>query len=96
MRKAIHSPAYRAMCAHLRRLRVDAGLRQVDLAEVLGVPQSMVASYEGGHRRLDIDELAQICDALGVDLGGPIAEFARARREFPQAGGAAGSEPGSS
>lgn len=55
----------------LKKTRVDAGLRQIDLAEKLQVPQSMISKYEVGERRLDLLELQEICAALGVSL----AEF---------------------
>jgi ribosome-binding protein aMBF1 (putative translation factor) len=52
----------------LRDIRVKAGLRQVDLAEALRMPQSVVSKYESGERRLDILELRQVCQALGLTL----------------------------
>lgn len=52
----------------LRQVRLEAGFRQVDLAEHLGQPQSFVSKYESGERRLDILELRQICDTLGISL----------------------------
>lgn len=52
----------------LRELRVDIGLRQVDLAQTLGLPQSMVSKYESGERRLDVLELRKICQSLNVTL----------------------------
>lgn len=52
----------------LRQLRLDSNLRQADLATLLRQPQSFVSKYESGERRLDILELRQICDALGVTL----------------------------
>ena len=57
----------------VRQMRLDAGLRQADLAERLRRPQSFVSRYESGERRLDILELRQICVVLGVSL----AEFVR-------------------
>jgi transcriptional regulator with XRE-family HTH domain len=53
----------------IRQMRVDAGLRQEDLARKLGEPQSFVSRYESGDRRLDVLELRQICRILGVSLG---------------------------
>lgn len=61
------------LLALLRRIRQDKGLRQVELAARLGVPQSFVSKYESGDRRLDILELRQVCDAIGISL----AEFIR-------------------
>lgn len=52
----------------VRQMRVDAGLRQADLARKLGEPQSFVSRYESGERRLDVLELRQICGVLGVSL----------------------------
>ena len=49
-------------------LRTEAGLRQVDLAERLGKPQSFVSKYESGERRLDLTELHGVCKALDISL----------------------------
>ena len=57
----------------LKEMRLEAGLRQVDLAEKLHVPQSMISKYEMGERRVDLLELRDICAALGVSL----VEFVR-------------------
>ena len=54
--------------ALLRQIRLDAKLRQVDLAERLGQPQSFVSKYESGERRLDILELRSLCKAVGITL----------------------------
>jgi transcriptional regulator with XRE-family HTH domain len=59
---------YSALLALLRQIRLDAGLRQVDLAARLGQPQSFVSKYESGERRLDILELRSVCKAVGVTL----------------------------
>ena len=55
-----------ALLEILRELRIEAGLRQVDLAEKLGQPQPFVSRYESGERRLDVLELRTICRELGV------------------------------
>ena len=52
----------------LKKIRVEAGLRQVDLAKKLRVPQSMISKYEVGERRIDLLELREICAVLGVSL----------------------------
>ena len=43
-------------------------MRQMDLADRLGQPQSYVSKYESGERRLDLLELRQICNGLGISL----------------------------
>ncbi len=57
----------------LRQVRLDAGLRQEDLAQVLGRKQAYVSKYELGERRLDLLELIAVCDAVGL----PFPEFAK-------------------
>jgi transcriptional regulator with XRE-family HTH domain len=61
----------------LRQIRVEAGLRQVDLAEKLGEPQSFVSKHETGERRLDILGIRAICSDVGITL----EEFARKLEE---------------
>jgi transcriptional regulator with XRE-family HTH domain len=64
----IGSVEQKSLLALLRRLRIDAGLRQQDLAQRLGKPQPYVSKYESGERRLDVLELREVCVALGVTL----------------------------
>lgn len=52
----------------LKEVRQKRAIRQVDLAEQLGVPQSFVSKYESGERQLDILELRRVCQVLGIDL----------------------------
>jgi transcriptional regulator with XRE-family HTH domain len=52
----------------LRDTRLNVGLRQVDLANRLGVPQSFVSKYESGERRLDLLEVRSVCHALNTTL----------------------------
>ena len=59
----------------LRRVRVDAKLRQADMAKRLGVPQSFVSKYESGERRLDLVEIRLICGAIGMSLSDFVRMF---------------------
>ncbi|MBP8802282.1 MAG: helix-turn-helix transcriptional regulator [Kiritimatiellae bacterium] len=59
----------------LRKCRVEAGLRQEDLAEKLNVHQSFVSKYESGERLLTFVETINICRALGLDLNAFLAEY---------------------
>ncbi|WP_367118796.1 helix-turn-helix domain-containing protein [Mesorhizobium sp.] len=52
---------------HLISLRKAKGLTQEQVAEKLGRPQSFVAKYEGGERRLDVIEFLDVTAALGAD-----------------------------
>lgn len=52
----------------LKQVRLEANLRQLDLAGKLNMPQSFVSKYESGERRLDLVELKKICDVIGLSL----------------------------
>lgn len=67
----------KALLNLLRQIRVDAGLRQVDMARALRMPQSVVSKYESGERRLDLLELRQVCEVAGITLGDFVARFER-------------------
>jgi transcriptional regulator with XRE-family HTH domain len=47
--------------------RKKAGLTQQELADRLSKPQSFVAKYEGGERRIDVVEFVAICRAISAD-----------------------------
>ena len=68
MKKNLYTHRQRILLDLLRKIRKDAGLRQDDVAERLGRPQSFVSKYESGERRLDILELYDVCGALGLTL----------------------------
>src|SRR3981189_3405946 len=65
--KSVHSPDQAAFCQLMVRARKAAGLTQPLLARRLNKPQSFVAKYEGGERRLDVVEFIVIARALGAD-----------------------------
>ncbi len=67
-RKARNVDQQESLQGLLRQIRLDAGLRQIDLAHRLGRPQSFVSKYESGEKRLDVLELRQICEAVGISL----------------------------
>jgi transcriptional regulator with XRE-family HTH domain len=75
MGKSIGTPAQKKLLVLLRQIRLDAGLRQEDLAQRLGKPQPYVSRYESGERRLDILELREVCVALRVKLTDFVGEF---------------------
>jgi transcriptional regulator with XRE-family HTH domain len=65
----------KALLSVLRQLRREAGLRQVDMAQKLGKPQAFVSYYESGARRLDLLELRQVCEVLGISLVAFVRKF---------------------
>jgi transcriptional regulator with XRE-family HTH domain len=67
MPHSLFSAPYGEMLRLLVRARKEAGLRQVELAERLGKPQSFVSKIERGERRLDVVELIVVARAIGLD-----------------------------
>lgn len=67
MEKSLKSAEYGRLIALLVAARHKAGIRQQTLAKKLRKPQSFVAKYEGGERRLDVIEFIVIAEALGAD-----------------------------
>jgi transcriptional regulator with XRE-family HTH domain len=65
--KSVHSPNQAAFCRLMIAARKNAGLTQQDLAKRLKKPQSFVAKYEGGERRIDVVEFLAIVEAIGAD-----------------------------
>ena len=68
MDKSLYTRAHQTLATILKELREQRGLRQEDLAELLGEHQSFVSRYESGQRRLDLVELRAICGALDIAL----------------------------
>ncbi len=65
--KALRSREHRMLCAVLVEARMQAGLTQRALAERLKRPHSYVAKIEGGERRIDVLEFAELARALRID-----------------------------
>ncbi|UPK38626.1 helix-turn-helix transcriptional regulator [Bradyrhizobium sp. 186] len=74
MEKSLKSADYARLIALLVATRHKAGIRQQALAKKLGKPQSFIAKFEGGERRLDVIEFITIAEAMGVD---PVKLFRR-------------------
>jgi transcriptional regulator with XRE-family HTH domain len=84
MSKFTGTSEQRRLQALLRQIRIDAGLKQSELAERLGQSQSFVSKYESGERRLDLLELRQICEAAGMSLSEFINRFEGSTNEGEQ------------
>jgi transcriptional regulator with XRE-family HTH domain len=68
MLKTIYSEPYKQLVRRLADARKAAGLTQQFVADKLGRPQSFVAKYEQGERRLDVIELVVVCRLVGADV----------------------------
>lgn len=67
MPRSLRTASQKRLQALLISTRKAKKLTQWDVAEKLGRPQSFVAKYEGGERRLDVPEFIEVARALGVD-----------------------------
>lgn len=76
MKKTIYSEKQRKLCAFLKETRIKADITQQALAKKLGKPQSFVAKYEGGERRLDIIELMEVARIIGASTRDILAVIA--------------------
>lgn len=72
MTKSLRSPRQIQLQKLLTDERAKAGFTQAQLAARLTKPQSFVAKYEGGERRIDVVEFCDIAMALGLD---PVVLF---------------------
>lgn len=66
MNKSVHSAEQLAFRQLMIAARKKAGLTQQQLADRLKKPQSFVAKYEGGERRLDVVEFLIITRTIGA------------------------------
>lgn len=64
----IRSKQYARFVNKLRKARLDAGLRQIDVAKKLKRTQSYISRVEVGEQRLDILELKKFADLYKKDI----------------------------
>lgn len=68
MPKSLNSPRHVVLRDALIAQRKAAGMTQTQVAAVLGHPQSYIAKVEGGERRIDVVELVDLAEVIGLDL----------------------------
>jgi len=68
MDKSPFSKEYKIFIELLKEQRMQAGVTQSDLADALQEKQSFISKCERGERRLDIIELHNFCNAIGLSL----------------------------
>ncbi len=67
MRKSLRSKQHEQLVELLTEARKSARLTQAQVATKLDRPQSFVAKYENGERRIDVVEFLAIAAALKAD-----------------------------
>ncbi|HKR00072.1 MAG TPA: helix-turn-helix transcriptional regulator [Pyrinomonadaceae bacterium] len=68
MKKRIYMTQRNRMTDLLREVRLEAGVTQVELAARIEKDQAYVSRYESGQRKLDLLEVREICQAIGITL----------------------------
>jgi transcriptional regulator with XRE-family HTH domain len=58
-----------AVGARMAKLREARGMTGTQLGRALGLSKSQISKIESGARRIDVSELAEMADVLGVTLG---------------------------
>ncbi|MBI3439219.1 MAG: helix-turn-helix transcriptional regulator [Proteobacteria bacterium] len=71
---SLHTAEYRRFVDLLVERRVAAEITQQELADRLGLPQSLIAKIEKCQRRVDLIELIRIASAIGFDVARLVRE----------------------
>ena len=68
MPKLTHTIDYKMTISRLKKVRLELGLKQKDVSDKLGKPQSFISKIECGERRLDIAELKELAKFYKKDV----------------------------
>lgn len=68
MNKSIYSKNHRYLVKQLKKAREEAGLKQREVAQLLGKTQSYISKIESGQRRIDIVQLKKIAKIYKKDI----------------------------
>lgn len=68
MDKTIFSEGHKALVDRLIKARTNRGLKQADVAKLLGRTQSYVSKIEAGQRRIDIIQLKEFAKIYKKNL----------------------------
>lgn len=52
----------------LKELRLSRGLRQIEVADRVGLSRSAISNIEAGKRALTLDTLKRFCEVFAVDI----------------------------
>ena len=80
MPKSVFTGAHQHLVDVLIETRKSAGLRQSDLASLIGKDQTYVSLIERAQRRVDVLEFVALARALGTD---PVGLFTKVVKRLP-------------
>ena len=72
-RDSLYTTEHAELVVLLKDLRLEAGLSQAQVVEVLGRPQTYLSAVEIGDRGIDLIQVMELCRIYGV----PFLDFAR-------------------
>lgn len=81
MPSSLRSPQQHKLREVLVDARKNARLTQAELADCIKKPQSFVAKYELGERRIDVVEFVTVAKALGIAPGDLLGNYMKACEE---------------
>ena len=67
-RTSLYSEQHAVLVNYLRELRVVRDLKQAEVAEAIGRPQTYISDIEKGKRGLDLLQVMEICTACKVSF----------------------------
>ena len=85
---SVHSREHALLIEMIKTLRLDAGLTQSEVADLLKRPQTYVSAIEVGDRGATVFQLRELVIACGADFPEFIAELERrikSKRKAPPA-----------
>lgn len=71
---SLYRPESTIVRKRLLAARHEAGLTQQAVAQAWGMPQETISAIERGIRRIDVVELMDLCQILGLDVVELIAD----------------------
>jgi transcriptional regulator with XRE-family HTH domain len=83
MSHSLYTKDYCLFIQLLRQLRKSRGITQTQLAARLGKTQVYVSKCERCERRMDVIELVQFCEALGINPCLLMSQFLECRKNLP-------------
>lgn len=69
--------------SRIQGFRKELGLTQTEFGKMLQLSQQVIADYEAGHRNIPVYTLANIAEALGVDVSELVNGRKGARKRGP-------------
>jgi transcriptional regulator with XRE-family HTH domain len=78
----IRTKRHKELVGLLTAQRKRAGIRQVELAERLGVSQTWVARMESGGRRIDVIEFLVLAEIIGFNPAHVLRQLTKVESEL--------------